>query len=178
MKRYKRWRVIVDPKLQAMLCLRAVIYCLCCFMTAGITLMIGSAARDILHLSSHSSVFSPDTLIGIILALLVLSIILVDILIASNRFAGPLRRLQKQMQQVAKGGPAASLQIRNRDYYPQLVQAWNSIVKELNELRQQSDTSHHGRVEMEPSAKDDGLTVPDEKHDGSKLEDLMSAASS
>lgn len=145
MKRFKRWHVLADPKLQIMLCLRALIYWLCCFITAGIALIIGSVARDMLHLSnSWYKEFSPITLLGITLALLVLSIILVDILITSNRFAGPLRRLQKQMQNVAKGGQATPLQLRKRDYYLELVKAWNSIVEELNKIRQQDHPSDGG----------------------------------
>jgi nitrogen fixation/metabolism regulation signal transduction histidine kinase len=126
--------------------------------------------RELLHLSSGGT--SSSILPVIAATLLALPLILVDMLIISNRFAGPLRRLHKHMQQAAERGDATSVQFRKRDYYPELAQAWNRIVEELNELRQQGAPSRHGEIE------DHELAAHGETRNGSNVEELMSAAPS
>ena len=140
MKRFKRWRVFAEPKLQTMLCVRVAFYWLVCLITSRIALWASALLRDVIH-PTWLTENSPTVLF---MTLVVLPVVLVDTLIFSNRFAGPMRRLRKHMEQVAEGGQATSVQFRKGDYYRELEQAWNRIVVKLNESNPQNTLSHEG----------------------------------
>jgi hypothetical protein len=82
------------------------------------------------------------------------------------------------MQQAAEHGDATPVQFRKQDYFRELAQAWNRIVEELNELREQGALSHKGEATEDPAPEDHELAAHGEKHNESNLEDLMSAVPS
>lgn len=56
-------------------------------------------------------------------------------LIVSHRIVGPLRKLENEMKRVAGGGEAQSIRFRDKDFFPELAQAYNALTESYKNPR-------------------------------------------
>lgn len=156
MRRKGRWRVTSDPKLQGALCLRISAYWCCCMLATLLAIGFGSTFRELFHASGGlASDVVPYSIALVAVTLVVLPCLIIDTLNLSNRFAAPLQRLQRQIQNAADGGAADSVKFRDSDYYQELAIAWNAVSEQISELRQHVDQSRS----PETTPCDDGRRV-------------------
>lgn len=66
---------------------------------------------------------------------LMLPIIAYDILIFSNRIAGPMFRLRREMQRLVDQQSDQPIELRDNDYWPEIATLFNQIQAEILELR-------------------------------------------
>ena len=134
MKILQRRRVLVDLKLQGVLCYRVAVYWICCLMCVGLFLGWGTAF-DGAYDSSRQWLerFWQESGAVIILPLLFLPFVMLDCLIWSNTFAGPFMRLRRAMRNVADGKTGETIRLRRGDYLKDVVEDYNRIVARLQE---------------------------------------------
>ena len=134
---FLRRHLFVDTGVQSALLRRLLLYAAGC-----LTYFIGITVVDELLL--HRDRGFAATLLGCLdqivywapgLMLLV-PIFLYDLLRVTNRFAGPMYSLSREMKRVAGGGVGRSLRFRDGDHWGDMAVAFNQIREELLTLRE------------------------------------------
>ena len=143
MRRRRRLRVWADAGIQGGLCLRVTLYWLACM--AAVALML--ACRMAIELPAYSSkqwLWLVVTEYGppLTASLLVLPLALLDGLVFSNRFAGPLRRLIRATKQATAGETVSPVILRRKDSRTcqELASEFNRLLARLQALEADQDT--------------------------------------
>ena len=128
MKRNRRLRLFVDVKLQSSLSLRVVAYWIVCQATmASVVYAILAFEASNGHPAQGSPWrFLVPALIG---STVVLPLVLLDVLLFSNRFAGPLLRFRRHLQQLNNGEEVGPLRFRTGDHYLDLCDEFNRFME-------------------------------------------------
>ena len=66
-----------------------------------------------------------------ITSVVVLPVALLDLIVFSNRFAGPILNFRKRFDKLAKNGVVEELRFRPGDYYPELQDNFNRVCEQL-----------------------------------------------
>lgn len=132
MANYPRKQLLVDPRVQGALMFRTAFYWLACLSTILMMVLCwrivtGPARIFYMHFDDMWFHFGP----GIIAALLMLPLLIIDSLRMSNRFAGPLFRLRGQMRQVARGERVEPIRFRDGDFWHDMANEWNAVVARM-----------------------------------------------
>ena len=133
-KRWRRFRVTADPKLQIPLVIRVALYWLSCLLTVAV-----------LYGTRHAVLNYPMTFeetcsetwkqIGpaLLASLFFLPLFLVDVLVTSNKFAGPLLRLRRSLKVLADGDTLTEdLRFRPGDFLTELADDLNGVNRRLS----------------------------------------------
>jgi len=146
-KFWRRKRLIADLQVQGALAVRAVLYWLLCLVTIGTLMLVAQLLaapltpmnQQLAELWSH---FRPMALTS----LLLLPIVLFDLLLLTNRFAGPVFRLRRAMHDLAQGKSVRPIRFRKGDFWPQVGNDFNIIAGRLR----QADASSAGEIDTAP----------------------------
>lgn len=153
----RRFRVIADLKLQGLLCLRVAVYWLICQSTIVLTILgfqlLGGASSDAAAEGTPWHYFVP----AITVSICVLPIMLLDLVLFSNRFAGPMMRTRRQLREMAAGAQVSDLHFRRNDYYEDLSHNLNVLrnqicekeLSEESEMQQPSVANRLGPPELQ-----------------------------
>ncbi len=130
MKRNERFRLFVDYRIQTAFCLRLVFYWLICQVTLLTTVFV------ICNLESSSAATANSSpwrflVPALITSFMVLPIVLLDLLIFSNRITGPLFRLNKHLQNINSGGQVCEIKFRNGDYFQNIGDGVNQLASRI-----------------------------------------------
>jgi hypothetical protein len=135
MKDAKRTRLFIDPQVQGRLLCRVVLYWCMAVAIMG-TLAAVQVAIETRH--APSSVVINRTLLAfgpsLIAAVLLLPVILFDALRFSNKFAGPMHRLRREVKRLADGDSYAPIDFRKGDFWYDLAQEFNRLADKLERL--------------------------------------------
>lgn len=125
----RRRRLFVDFKLQGALLLHTTIYWFYCLLSV---VLIGccwivfvqrpGTSGELFRTLWHN--LGP-ALIG---SLLLLPLVLMDCLRLSHRFAGPMVRLHRAMEQLANGEPVKPMDFRKGDFWAEFTHHFNRVV--------------------------------------------------
>ena len=141
-KQNQRWRLIADVRLQGLLCVRLAVYWMVCQAT-----MVGTiSAMSILTSGSTTGSSSGNHFIipALTVSSLVFPILLFDMLLFSNRFAGPMVSFRRQLRRFAKNGKSDRIKFRSGDFYQDISDNYNKICESIEtERRESSGTSKH-----------------------------------
>lgn len=74
---------------------------------------------------------------ALISSLIVLPFLLADLAKHTNRFAGPVFRLQRAMKDLANGKSVAPLEFRDGDYWTELAESFNQVATRLEDSERQ-----------------------------------------
>jgi hypothetical protein len=120
--------LFVDPKVQGALAVRVVLYWIICLI--GITLFLlcwrivtGPARIFYTHFDDMWFHYGP----ALIASLVLLPVVIIDVIRLSNRFVGPMLRLQRSMRQLANGEDVEPIEFRNADFWQEFATAFNSL---------------------------------------------------
>lgn len=135
-KNCQRKRLFVDPKVQGMLIARVVMYWVGCVVTIALMLLVwrivtGPARMFYTHFDAMWFHFGP----ALIASFLLLPLVIIDIIRASNRFVGPMLRLKRSMGQLARGEQVEPIEFRDTDF-------WREFADEFNTIRFRLQASH------------------------------------
>jgi hypothetical protein len=143
----RRRRLFVDFKLQGALLLHTTIYWFYCLLSV---VLIGccwvvfvqrpGTSTELFRTLWHN--LGP-ALIG---SLLLLPLVLMDCLRLSNRFAGPMVRLHRAMEQLANGEPVKPVKLRDGDFWLEFADNFNRVAAQ----RGAADGTQ-GKAEQEPA---------------------------
>ena len=143
----RRRRVFVDPTIQGALCLRVVIYWICFLVSTALLLgcWLGLRAPP----SSFSQWFTDIwTRYGPALAVasLIFPIVVLDLLVVSNKFAGPLRRLHAAMKRLGDGEHVEPIRFRSNDFCGEFAEEFNRILGRMNSLERAVAAPENSKV--------------------------------
>ncbi|MGI9518351.1 MAG: hypothetical protein ACR2NP_14950 [Pirellulaceae bacterium] len=133
-KNHKRKRVSADLRLQGALCLRVAIYWIVCQVVFGIAVL---AFFTLQESNPGSTPLTPWSLItpALVISGLVLPLALLDLLVFSNRFAGPALRIRKYLSCLAKGEEATTFKLRKKDFFVDICENLNFVGEQLQAHR-------------------------------------------
>ncbi|MEX2170435.1 MAG: hypothetical protein WD851_14060 [Pirellulales bacterium] len=150
MKTFKRKRLFVDSPVQGRLLCRVVLYwCL------AVAIMGTLAAVQVAIETRHApfSLVVNRTLLAfgpsLIAAVVMLPLILFDVLRFSNKFAGPMHRLRREMKRLAGGESCAPINFREGDFWYDLAEQFNRLAERLDRLETRDDHAIHKSGEQE-----------------------------
>lgn len=119
-----RKRVFVDFKLQGTIVARIVLYWLGCQFTTAVLLFGFKAATGAEHIGDDMSAFYRSALFGTV-GFLPLAVI--DMVRLSHRFAGPMLRFRRAMQELGRGEQVEPLRFRDGDYWQDVATDFNAV---------------------------------------------------
>ena len=123
-----RKQLLVNRQLQGMLILRTIGYWLACVMLIVMPMAVVKTWQnpDVLIFRHLSDTFFEHVTV-LMLASLLLPLAIYDMLRASNRIAGPVYRLKRELGRLADGKPVSEIAFRPGDY-------WQDVAEEFNRL--------------------------------------------
>ncbi len=74
----------------------------------------------------------------VIASLLLLPIVLIDTLVLTNRFAGPIYRLRSSMRALAAGERVDPVRFRDHDFWQEIAQEFNTLSAYVEQLKKQA----------------------------------------
>lgn len=139
-------RIIVKTILQWYFYMSAILLVVC----------LGSAWLNphtlaIKHVFSAFVYFSP----GVIASIILLPLVIYDMLVSTNKVAGPIYRLRKEMRTVIDGEEVNQLKFREGDAFQELAEDFNELVAYVNQLKQSasSEPSNATKEDYEPEVQ-------------------------
>jgi signal transduction histidine kinase len=133
MKLPSRKQVLVDHKVQWTLVRRVCMYWLSC--VAVVKLMPVFLSMLTMRLAVEMSTTTQYVLSMLIPVTIFLPLIAYDVMRVSNQFVGPLYRLRRNMRELTAGETIAPIQFRPDDFWHDLADEFNALVREVQSLR-------------------------------------------
>ena len=131
----RRRRVFVDRQLQGGLCIRVALYWFCCLMSVGLTLGAWSALENgPLAIDKWSETLWNQFGPVLVVSTIILPFALLDCLIMSNKYAGPLYRIRLALKQLATDEPMRPLKLRKGDLLVDIADDINLVSARLESL--------------------------------------------
>lgn len=135
-----RKRYLIDSKLQRELLMRTVGYWCFCVLATGMVLLCWTIATGpfrpfLSYFSLHEIVQQHGTVL--LASVLLLPILLLDVLITSNRIAGPLYRLRRSLRALAAGEYVEPVAFREGDFWHDMAAEFNAVAAYVAKLKQQ-----------------------------------------
>ena len=125
----RRSRLFADRKLQGTLLVHTCIYWFYCLFSVALIaicwIVLSEQANGSTDLFGQLWLNCGPALLG---SVLLLPLVLLDCLRISNRFAGPMVRLQRAMRQLEAGERPDPIQLRENDHWREFADNFNSVV--------------------------------------------------
>lgn len=123
----RRFRLFADTKIQGGLCIRIIFYWVLCQVAFTTVVLFGAALSSVVGTQGDAA--STWLLVGPALAVstLLLPVAMFDMLVYSNKFAGPLLRFRRNFHQLATGQEVRPLHFRDGDLLCDLSRDFNLI---------------------------------------------------
>jgi signal transduction histidine kinase len=140
-RRTQRKTYMIDREVQGGLIGKAACYWLLSLAVVGSLNILGwifvAPGVDVLvQMRQHLPSFFGTLVVAIASSLIVLPVLLYDLTKYTNRFAGPIYRLQRGMNDVAEGKFVPPMVFRKGDSWQDLADSFNRIVARLEVLEQ------------------------------------------
>lgn len=139
-----RRRYLVDPKVQRALLLKAFGYWCGCVLAVGLLLMVWDAMagppRPFLDFFSYEWLWDQHAIM-IVGAVAVLPLLLIDVLVTSNRFAGPIYRMRRSMRALAAGEFVQPIEFRETDFLHDVAEEFNAVVAYVEHLKKNAEVA-------------------------------------
>jgi hypothetical protein len=156
-----RKRLFVDHKVQGALMLRAVEYWFFCLSTIGLgllgwSLLTGPDQPLYMFFLDAWHFFLPTAIVS----LLILPLLVYDILRLSNKFAGPLYRLRRELRRLAAGEKVPPIKFRVGDYWPELADEFNAASQRMEMLAALAENERKSAEPTKQARVQDHLQLP------------------
>ena len=103
-------------------------------------------------------------------------VIVYDVLTLTNRFAGPVFRLRREMQRLVAGEETRAIGLRDGDYWTDVADLFNELRTEVLELREfKANPVQAGGEEYVPS-QEKLFTNDDEDEESNEVAELLAEA--
>ena len=140
MSQIRRRQLLVDAKLQGALILQVTLYWFYCLLTVAMLALIWIVfvKRPLSSVDLFQELWMScgPALLG---SVLLLPLVLMDCVRISNRFAGPVLRIRREMKALAEGKVSRSVQLRDGDFWLEFAEDWNQVLRHYDNLRNPSD---------------------------------------
>ncbi len=152
MKKKKRSRYLVDPKVQVPLLVRMVLYGLAYLgaiaSLVGLQVVLSNQDVSSSVLAARVAVsFGPALLASVVM----LPLVLFDCVRFSNRFCGPMHRLRGQVAKLVDEGNAEKLTFRRDDFWYELAEQFNRLADKMERLEQSQTSVNDEACDAQPA---------------------------
>ncbi len=125
----------VDRTVQGMLLVKATGYWLLSLFVVGAMTFLGwvfvtPGLDALVEIRAHLPSLIAMLVMALLSTLIVLPVILIDLVRQTNRFAGPIHRLQRVMQEAVAGTPVEPIHFRDHDYWQELATTFNQLIEQ------------------------------------------------
>lgn len=124
-----RRKLFVDAKLQGALLAHTILYWFYCLLSVSVIavawIVLVKRPPTSADLSQQLWQNFGPALLG---AVVLLPLVLLDCLRLSNRFAGPMVRIQRAMKQLATGERPEKLKVRKSDFWSEFIDDFNLVI--------------------------------------------------
>ena len=127
-KKHRRLRVFADFQTQTAICFRTIIYWVVCQLSIFGTIWFLAGLDGPGGASGSVTRFLVPAMI---VSTCLLPLALLDQLIFTNRFAGPLMNFRRKFSAFVNDGVAEEINFRRKDYYRDLQDNFNKLCKEI-----------------------------------------------
>jgi nitrogen fixation/metabolism regulation signal transduction histidine kinase len=137
-----RKRIFVDSAVQGALIRNVVTHWLVFLVTLAVILgAVQFFQNPVATADEQLAQFPRRHGLTFVILLLLLPTFLWDTVRLSNRFAGPVLRLRRMMQQLAEGKDPGELRFREGDFWSELGDHFNGIREQILDARQSQESS-------------------------------------
>ncbi len=159
MKKFKRSKLFIDPRVQGAILARIVSYWVCCvlFITLPMLIMTVVSEPD-LTFGAHLGVVWQSAGPLLTATVLLLPLAIYDVLKLTNKFAGPVYRFRRELSRMARGEEVQAIEFRGKDFWNDLADSYNLLLERLqssddvNERREQIASEDEDVESMATSA--------------------------
>ncbi len=149
--RRQRRAYFVDKKVQGALLVRVARYWILSVVVVGALTVLGwmfvsPGMGALVQLRHELPMLFGGLVVALLVSMTVLPVILYDLAKMSNRFAGPMVRLRRAMQQAAAGEHVDSVYFRDHDYWQEFADAFNQLNERLQTLEKTSAHAELGEL--------------------------------
>ncbi len=150
-KKHQRRAYFVDKKVQGALLVRVARYWLLSVIVVGALTVLGwvfvsPGLGTLVQLRQELPMLFGGLVVALFVSMTVLPVILYDLLKLSNRFAGPMVRLRRSMQQAAAGEHVEAVHFRDHDYWQEFADAFNQLNERIQTLEKSSEQAELGEL--------------------------------
>ncbi len=166
-KKAARKRNFVDQQVQGALVRKLVIYWLACLyaifcVLAGVPFLIGVlvfGSYDILQILGETWIkFWPVACAG----MLILPFVMFDMVRNTNKFAGPIFRIRREIETLLAGHDIAPVKLRKGDYWHELADDFNDLADELMKTRNElSKLRENAAPSLEDTRREANADAPE-----------------
>jgi hypothetical protein len=136
-----RKRIFVDPKVQGALLIRSVIYWFLGATALSLIVfcwnVISGPPGPVLNPDRFAQLWEQYGIVALA-SLLLLPIVLIDVVVLSNRFTGPLHRMRCSLRALAAGEFVQPVHFRDRDFWHDVAEELNAVAAYVERLKQQN----------------------------------------
>jgi hypothetical protein len=152
-----RQQLLIDDRVQGALLRKTALYSGCCVIYFAVIMTFTDSKtypdqtffQSFLHYCNEAIYWAPGLM-------LMSPVVVYDLLQTSNRFAGPVYRLQREMQKLINNEPTVPLTFRDGDYWIEMAVKFNQIRDELLELRgEQPESAEKAEYSETPQLSDE-----------------------
>lgn len=140
--RERRWRSWADKQIQGQLVARVAVYWIACQLATIVTIIGMNFLTQGSPTTGSGTVWNLVVPAAIVSGM-VMPFALFDVVVFSNRFAGPMMRFRRQLARLANEGTAEEIQFRNKDFYGDLAENFNQLTQKLDKAE---PSKSHERV--------------------------------
>lgn len=128
-KKPMRKRIFVDAPFQGAIAFRVVLYWLMCLVAVTLMLLCwriitGPARLFYTHFDDMWFFYGP----ALVASLMLLPIVVIDSIRLTHRAAGPMVRLRRAMQELARGQQVSPIRFRDGDFWQDFARDFNAVV--------------------------------------------------
>ncbi|EMI43099.1 hypothetical protein [Rhodopirellula sp. SWK7] len=146
-----RQQLLVEQDVQVSLVFRAVLYGAACMTYFTVIQFFTQAMHHPGILMSEIFLSLTDEAIYWVPGFLVLGPLMVyDMLRITNRVAGPIYSMRREMRAIAAGADGRGLKFRNDDYWDTLATEFNDLRRTVLELREENEILRANQAEPAP----------------------------
>lgn len=134
---FLRQQLLIDSNVQGSILCRTALYSAACAIYFIVILVFAesmsspdrSFGDSLMHCFEEAIYWAPGLL-------LLMPLVAYDMLKLTNRFAGPIFRMRREMQRLAVGESERRLSFREGDYWIEMADEFNTLRDELMQLRE------------------------------------------
>lgn len=172
---FLRQQLLVDHHVQGALLKRTGLYSVSCAVYFAVILVFTESMSRPDELFSEAIFRCLDEAIYWAPGLILLTpLVAYDMLKLTNRFAGPVFRLRREMKRLINGESIQPLSFRDGDHWPEMAELFNQLRQELIELRQKHEPSRDAQEATSVTRREKLFVESDEE----PAEDFLVSASS
>ncbi|WP_044300352.1 hypothetical protein [Rhodopirellula sallentina] len=147
-----RQQLLVEQDVQVSLIFRAVLYGAACMTYFTVIQFFTQAMHHPGILMSEIFLSLTDEAIYWVPGFLVLGPLMVyDMLRITNRVAGPIYSMRREMRAIASGADGRGLKFRNDDYWDSLATEFNELRQTILDLREENEYLRENQAPAEPA---------------------------